>query len=143
MIKYIKDGNIFDSECEALVNPVNTVGVMGAGLAKIFKQKFPKNFESYKTICDQENLFPGNIWCYFGENNKTIVNAATKAHWKDPSRLIWIELALVEIKYYNFNSVALPKLGCGLGGLDWEKEVKPLYELHLPSWHSQLIEVYI
>lgn len=121
MIKFIK-GNIFDSDAEALVNAVNTVGVMGKGIALEFKKRFPKNFEIYKGVCDANMLSIGDILIV--EDGKTIINFPTKIHWRDNSKYEYIESGLrnlkEELKDLNIPSVAIPALGCGLGGLDWK-----------------------
>ena len=121
MINFLK-GNIFDSDAEALVNAVNTVGVMGKGIALEFKKRFPKNFEIYKGVCDANMLSIGDILIV--EDGKTIINFPTKIHWRDNSKYEYIESGLrnlrEELKDLNIPSVAIPALGCGLGGLDWE-----------------------
>lgn len=127
MITEVK-GDVFDSGCAALVNPVNCVGVMGAGLALQFKHKFPKNFDFYKSICRCNALFPG-IPLIFEEKGVFVINFPTKSNWKEDSKLYYIErgmpLLVNLIVALNIPSVAIPKLGCGLGNLDWE-DVKPL-----------------
>lgn len=121
MINFLK-GNIFDSDAEALVNAVNTVGVMGKGIALEFKKRFPKNFEIYKGVCDANMLSIGDILIV--EDGKTIINFPTKIHWRDNSKYEYIQSGLrnlrEELKDLNISSVAIPALGCGLGGLDWE-----------------------
>lgn len=127
MIEF-KKGNIFDSECEWLVNPVNCVGVMGKGLALEFKNRYPKYFEEYKHSCDLKlicTIAPFYHYCkdYF-DYDKNIISFATKYHWKDASKYTDIALSLVNLKLgINENlikSLAIPKIGCGLGGLKWE-----------------------
>lgn len=127
MIKYIK-GDIFKSQCEALVNPVNCKGVMGKGLALEFKKRFPENFKYYKSVCDN----PNNLFLVGGaiahkEHGKLVINAATKSHWRDKSELEHIKTCLAFIGGHlvenDIKSVAIPALGCGLGELEW-KEVK-------------------
>lgn len=123
-------GNIFDIDADVIVNPVNTVGVMGGGLALQFKNRFPKMFEHYKAKCKDGSLKIGSIDWFCKEvnqntgNEKYIVNLPTKEHWKDPSKIEYIEKgidALIELllKDEYIKTVAIPKLGCGLGGLDW------------------------
>ncbi len=139
-----KDGSIFGSKMAALVNPVNTVGVMGAGLALIFKKKSPQNFIEYKKACDSGELVCGKVHVWKSathglfEDSQIVINLPTKEHWKDPSRIEYIsdgldDLARVIVDL-QIESIAIPKLGCGLGGLKWS-EVKPLIETkleHLP-----------
>lgn len=121
MIKFTK-GNIFDSDAEALVNAVNTVGVMEKGIALEFKKRFPQNFEIYKGVCDAKMLSVGDILIV--KDDKTIINFPTKIHWRDKSKYEYIQSGLrklrEELKDLNITSVAIPALGCGLGGLDWK-----------------------
>lgn len=120
MIKFVK-GNIFDSDAEALVNAVNTVGVMGGGIALEFKKRFPLNFRIYKEACDKNVFLIGDILAV--KEDKTIINFPTKAHWRDSSQYSYIQSGLKTLKTklaeLGIGSVAIPALGCGLGGLDW------------------------
>lgn len=129
MISYTV-GNIFDSDCYALVNPVNCVGVMGAGLAAQFRNRYPEMFWDYQEVCSLGLLKPGLIHSY-DENNKLIINFPTKDHWKDKSLIQYIDSGLETLIGYvqrnKVDSIAIPPLGCGLGGLDW-KVVKPKIE---------------
>lgn len=129
MIEYRKEGSIFDSGAQALVNPVNTVGVMGKGLALEFKNRFFDNFIVYKSACDKGELRVGEV-LVFGDS-PLIINAATKGHWRNPSDLNDVEMCLFNIRYEiydrNISSIALPALGCGLGGLIWS-DVKSMIE---------------
>lgn len=117
-------GNIFNSDCSALVNPVNTVGVMGAGLAKQFKIKYPVNYFKYVNSCNNNNhkLVVGTCLTTI-EQGKYIINVPTKIHYKDPSTYEIIQQSLdalvKHIIRFNITSIAIPKLGCGLGGLDF------------------------
>ncbi len=127
-IVFFKSGDLFLEDAQALVNPVNCVGVMGAGLALAFKKKYPRNFQDYKRICDRGELRPGQILSY-QENGVTIYNFPTKDHWKDPSKLEYITEGLASlIEHLNQDRpsvVNLPSLGCGLGGLQYSV-VKPI-----------------
>ncbi|TXH71299.1 MAG: appr-1-p processing domain-containing protein [Thiothrix sp.] len=129
MIEYRKEGSIFESGAQALVNPVNTVGVMGKGLALEFKNRFFDNFLAYKSACDNSKLKAGDVFV-FG-NNPLILNAATKGHWRNPSDLRDVEMCLFNIRYEiydrNISRIAIPALGCGLGGLIWS-DVKSMIE---------------
>lgn len=122
MIEYRKEGSIFESGTQALVNPVNTVGVMGKGLALEFKNRFFDNFIVYKSACDKGELRAGEVLVFGG--NLLIINAATKGHWRNPSDLNDVEMCLFNIRYEiymrNIPSIAMPALGCGLGGLIWD-----------------------
>jgi len=139
-------GNILDSSAEALVNTVNTVGVMGKGIALQFKQAFPHNFNVYQQACLNGQLTTGRILAVkdsellLGE--RLIINFPTKQHWKMPSKYEYVESGLIALVAYlqanPVKSMAMPALGCGNGGLDWQK-VKPMIENHLfqldmPIW---------
>lgn len=130
MIEY-ETGDILKANAQALVNTVNCVGVMGKGIALQFKLKFPENFRAYEKVCKHDDLQPGRLFVFergklFKEKEGPdyIVNFPTKKHWRSPSRLEYIEKgmdALVrEIKELKITSIAIPPLGCGNGGLDWE-----------------------
>jgi len=125
-------GNIFKSSAEAFVNPVNCVGTMGAGLAKQFKKRFPNNFESYYEACVKRRIYLGKVYIYSLEGKeslKYIVNFPTKNLFRTKSTLENIKLGLKDLEYrvieYSMASIAIPALGCGLGGLRWDN-VKPL-----------------
>ena len=125
--------SIFDMDVEALVNPVNCVGVSGAGLAPEFGRRFPDNDRLYKQACADGRITPGRglITETGTEMPRYIVNFPTKRHWRNPSRLDDIETGLAnlhrELRRRNIRSVAMPALGAGLGGLDW-REVRQLIE---------------
>lgn len=147
MIQYTK-GNLLHANVEALVNAVNTVGVMGKGIALQFKETFPENFKAYKKACDEKLLETGHnlIVPVSGENSvKWIINFPTKQHWRNPSKMEYITTGLDDLvkvmEEYNIQSVALPALGCGLGGLDWE-QVKSVIEEKLGHLHQVEIVIY-
>lgn len=132
MIKLIENGNIFNSRCQTLVNPVNCVGVMGAGLALEFKRKFPKMFKEYQQHCKDKEMLPGRPILYntgkrFIQYDKYIDRLVlcfpTKDHWRNPSILHYITDGLNYIKdnykILGITSIAFPALGCGCGQLDW------------------------
>lgn len=133
MIEY-KTGDILSENVEALVNTVNCVGVMGRGIALQFKRAFPENFKVYAKACKREEVQPGRIFVFEpGQlaNPRYIFNFPTKRHWRGKSRIEDIELGLEalvkEIRARGVRSVAIPPLGSGLGGLDWN-EVRPRIE---------------
>lgn len=133
MIRYI-EGNILDDDAEALVNPVNCVGVMGAGLAKAFKERFPNTSAWYRKGCDEGKVKPGEVYIIpirLGRNRQWVAHVPTKDHWRDPSRLEWVQGGLDGladfVREMRLRSVAIPMLGCGLGGLAWS-DVRPLIE---------------
>lgn len=137
MIQYIT-GNIFESPSEALVNTVNTIGVMGKGIALQFKQQFPNNFRAYVKGCKDGTVSVGQLLVV--EDNsllygkKSIVNFPTKTDWRKPSDYSYVEKGLqalvTTIQDKNIQSIAIPPLGAGNGGLDWHK-VKNLMETYL------------
>lgn len=133
MIKLVT-GNLLESDAEALVNTVNTVGVMGKGIALQFKQVYPDNYEAYRKACSHHEVQPGKMLVFPTEkmvNPKYIINFPTKRHWKEKSRMEDIEAglkALVEVvSNLCIQSIAIPPLGCGNGGLSWV-EVKSRIE---------------
>jgi O-acetyl-ADP-ribose deacetylase (regulator of RNase III) len=128
----VKSGDLLKENSEAIVNTVNCVGVMGKGVALQFKQRWPQNFKAYEAACKREEVKPGKMFIYdLGEweNPRFIINFPTKAHWRGDSKIEYIESGLrdlvYQIKRLNIKSVALPPLGCGSGGLDWD-DVKRL-----------------
>lgn len=141
MLKYV-EGDLFSSPAQVLVNTVNTVGVMGKGIALEFKKRYPEMFLQYKEKCDKHKLVIGKLMLWY-EPDHWLLQFPTKEHWRNPSKLEYIEKGLMAFvrKYadYNISSIAFPKLGCGNGELDWN-EVKPLMEKYLKDLP---IDVYI
>lgn len=134
MIQYVK-GNLLESSAEALVNTVNTVGVMGKGIALQFREAFPENYRVYRNACHDKSLRIGDVLIVEDYNlmsgRKLIVNFPTKTHWKLPSEYCYIELGLKalhrEIINRKIRSIAIPPLGSHNGGLDWQ-HVKSMIE---------------
>lgn len=130
MIKYTK-GNIISADVEALVNTVNTVGVMGKGIALAFKKSFPLNYKFYKKACENKEFNVGDLLVFpTGQlTPKFIINFPTKQHWRNRSKIEFVKSGMKElVKVINENqikSIAIPPLGCGNGGLNWEV-VKPI-----------------
>lgn len=123
-------GNILDDDAQARVVTVNTVGVMGKGLAKQTAERYPKLVPLYQEACRDGRLTKGGDLCLIaGRHEKVIIFFATKEHWKHQSKLEWITNGLQNLsviaEFAQFSSIALPPLGCGLGGLDW-RQVEPL-----------------
>ena len=134
MIEFRRD-NLLEADVEALVNTVNTVGVMGKGIALQFKKKFPENFRAYKRACDNEEVTIGKMFVFSFDrlsNPRYIINFPTKNNWREKSRLEYVREGLDdlvrEVRELGIHSIAVPPLGCGNGGLDWEEEVRPLME---------------
>ncbi|NQT12397.1 MAG: macro domain-containing protein [Planctomycetes bacterium] len=120
------EGNILEADAEALVNTVNCVGVMGKGIALQFKQAYPDNFRAYQKACKAGEVKPGRTFVWptgLMVNPKCVINFPTKRHWKGKSRLEDVEASLdaliEEVKRLGIQSIAVPPLGCGMGGLDW------------------------
>ena len=132
MITYLK-GDIFSSPAQVLVNTVNTVGVMGKSVALEFKKRYPAMFKSYERVCDEKQLEIGKLLLWKGPE-KWVLMFPTKKHWRNPSKLEYIETGLQKFADTEVEkgiaSIAFPRLGCGNGGLDWE-EVRPLMERYL------------
>lgn len=133
MFEY-KTGDLLAEDADAHVNAVNCVGVMGGGIALQFKNAYPDNFNAYENACELGEVRPGRMFVF--ETDKTtnpryIVNFPTKKHWRDPSRMEDIEAGLNDLKEVVRNkgikSIAMPALGCGFGGLDWN-DVRPRIE---------------
>lgn len=125
MIEYRK-GNLLEADAEALVNTVNCVGVMGKGIALQFKKAYPDNFREYEKACKKNLVKPGSMFIHSTGslmNPRYIINFPTKRHWKGKSQIGDIEDGLVDlieqVKKFGINSVAVPPLGCGNGGLEW------------------------
>lgn len=135
MLTYIK-GNLFISPAKVLVNTVNTVGVMGKGIAKTFKEIYPDMFKHYQYFCEKGGLKIGNLWLY-KTSHKWILNFPTKQDWREPSKVEYIETGLKKfVSTYSeqgITSIAFPKLGCGNGELDWKKVVQPLMVRYLKN----------
>jgi len=127
-------GSLLDADVEALVNTVNTVGVMGKGLALQFKRRFPSNFRVYAEACRRGKVQVGRMLVVETRKHagpRFIINFPTKKHWRDPSRLEYVRAGLValihEVKTRHIQSIAIPPLGCGNGGLAW-LDVRPLID---------------
>lgn len=131
---YRAEGDLLSADAEALVNTVNTVGVMGKGIALQFKQAFPDNYSAYEAACKRGEVQLGKMFVYHLNtlsNPRIIVNFPTKQHWRGKSNIKDIESglhALIEVvKTERIRSIAVPPLGCGNGGLDWA-DVRPRIE---------------
>lgn len=122
-------GNIFNSKAQALVNPVNTVGIMGAGLAAKFKARFPAHFDAYAEACNKGLVRVGEVFVtrersLWSKNaNCYVISFPTKQHWRDPSQMEWIVGGIKHLHEFvdkqHIFSLAIPALGCGRGGLHW------------------------
>lgn len=133
MIEFVA-GNLLDADAEALVNTVNSVGVMGKGIALQFKRAFPTNFQFYEKACRRGEVAPGKMLVFATKDlvgPRFIINFPTKRHWRSPSRMEYIEAGLDDLRHVIENleiaSIAVPPLGAGSGGPDW-LNVKPRIE---------------
>lgn len=125
MIRYIQ-GNLLDAPVEALVNTVNEVGVMGKGIALMFREAFPESARAYEEACARHEVRVGRVLV---TQNRTLVgprwilHLPTKKHWRQPSRIEWVREGLKDlvriVRENGIRSLALPPLGCGNGGLEW------------------------
>lgn len=147
MIKYTT-GNLLEAEAEALVNTVNTVGVMGKGIALMFKERFVKNMDEYAQACKEKKVRTGQMFVTETDElmgPRWIVNFPTKQSWRQPSKLEWITEGLDDLKSFviknQVRSIAIPPLGSGNGGLDW-RVVKREVEKHLGDLEDVDILVY-
>lgn len=144
-ITIVSNGDIFNTKCEALVNPVNTKGVMGKGLALAFKNKYPAHFENYKRACQSGEMTTDKVLAYQEINGPMIICLATKTDWRDSSKIEYVSAGLDDlanqIKALGVRSIAIPKLGCGLGGLDWNR-VRPLIVEKMSAIDGINVEIY-
>lgn len=147
MIIY-KQGNLLEDSAEALVNAVNTVGVMGGGIARQFKEKFPEMFIEYERACKNNEVKLGKMHVVkvdTVEGEKYIINFPTLEHWSDQSKLEDIVVGLEDlvrvVKEKKIQSIAIPPLGCGIGGLKWE-DVRPLIEETFADLSNVTVHLY-
>ncbi|ECY6337593.1 type II toxin-antitoxin system antitoxin DNA ADP-ribosyl glycohydrolase DarG [Salmonella enterica] len=147
MIEY-RHGDILQSETEAIINTVNCVGVMGRGIALQFKNAYPDNFKAYAAACKAGQVIPGKMFVFETgrlTGPRYIINFPTKRHWKGKSRIEDIVAGLDDlvsvIRHYDIHSIAIPRLGSGLGGLDW-LDVKPLIESAVRPLEGVQVEIY-
>lgn len=145
---YSISGDMFSMDHEAIVNPINCVGTMGNGVAKLVKERFPSIMEPYKKYCNQKLLHPGSTWVYKTGVNypKYILNTATKNHWKEPSKInniIYCYTSIIRaIKSKNISNIAIPPLGCGNGKLNWHC-IRPLAIDILESNNLDHVNIYL
>ena len=132
--------DVEEIRADVIVNPVNCVGIMGRGLAKVMKSIYPWAYDDYLKKCKSSDLKPGEIiisihpprLIEFEQPPPIIIHAATKEHLRNRTKIEWIEPILKQINEFMQSlpskTIAIPKLGCGLGGLSWELQVKQLFE---------------
>lgn len=138
-------GNIFESDAQCIVNPVNCVGVMGKGLALQFKRRYPAMFINYQGKCSRHLVRIGQPYL-FQCKDKIIMNFPTKLHWRDPSEISYIEQGLRYVhdhyKRWGIRSIAFPRIGCGCGGLDWNTDIRPLMYKYLEELDGLTVYLY-
>ena len=147
MITYTQ-GNLLDAKVEAVVNTVNEVGVMGKGIALMFREHFPENAELYENACEAKQVHVGRMFVMRNPEligPRWIINFPTKKHWRHPSKLVWIRDGLADlvrvIEKHGIKSIAIPPLGCGNGGLEWS-QVRQEIELSLGQFTDVEVTVY-
>lgn len=145
---HITEGNVLAANVEALVNTVNTVGVMGKGIALQFKRAYPENFREYSSACHRGDVEIGRMFVHEThalDNPKFVINFPTKRHWRSQSKIDDIRSGLEDLKHVimerHISSIAVPPLGCGNGGLSWTS-VKPLIEQTLDGIPGVEVLVY-
>ena len=138
-------GNLLEARAEALVNTVNTVGVMGKGIALMFKERFADNFRRYAAACKAKEVCTGKMFVTEVrelDGPRWIVNFPTKQHWRGDSKMEWITEGLQDLRRFlidnKVKSIAIPPLGAGNGGLDWA-EVRPHIEEALAGLDTDII----
>jgi len=144
----ITSGDILKDDSDAIVNTVNCVGVMGRGIALQFKNAWPENYEAYAAACKRDEGQPGRMFIFDTEQltaPRYIINFPTKRHWKGKSRMEDIESGLEalvqEVARLSIRSIAIPPLGSGLGGLDWD-EVRPRIEAAMRSLPDVRVRIF-
>jgi len=147
MMRFTK-GNLLDANVEAVVNTVNTVGVMGKGIALMFKERFPKNYQEYLAATKSGAVQIGKMFVSATDEltgPKWVINFPTKKHWRHPTKIEWVREGLVALKgtirEKQIRSIAIPPLGCGNGGLNWS-DVRPLIAKYLGDLTDVEIIVY-
>ena len=146
-ITLVDNGNIFNSKCQTIVNPINCVGVMGKGLALEMKNRFPDMFNKYKELCDKKLITIGKLWLYHSNNNnQSILNFPTKQHWKNDSQYEFIELGMKKFldtyKEKQIKSIAFPLLGCGNGKLNKDDVINIMLK-YLSKCENIVVEIYL
>lgn len=147
MIRFTQ-GNLLEAPVEAVVNTVNTVGVMGKGIALMFKERFEENYKAYAAACRAGEVQVGRMFVTPGvelEGPRWIINFPTKKDWKHPTKLEWVQSGLEALKQVitdkQIRSIAIPPLGCGNGGLEWAV-VRPMIEAALSDLPEVAVLVY-
>lgn len=137
MLTFLQNSDIFESDCQTLICPVNTVGVMGNGLALAFRNRVPGLFKAYQEACNNGEFQRRGMFLFTSTNGVRVLCFPTKKHWRMPSKIRWIDAVLkilaTTYEHHGITSLAVPPIGCGKGTLVWCTDVRPLVELHLGS----------
>lgn len=144
----IRHGDLLQADVDAYVSAVNTMGVIGKGIALQFKQAYPDMFKAYQKACKSGELQTGRMHLFDrggSQRPRYIINFPTKQHWRHPSKIEYIQeglpLLVAEVKRNDIRSIALPALGCGLGGLEWN-EVFPMIQAAFAELPEVRVVVY-
>jgi O-acetyl-ADP-ribose deacetylase (regulator of RNase III) len=141
-----RTGDMFASQVQAIVNPVNLRGAMGRGIAEVVRERYPEVYEAYRQRCRDGRLVAGRIQICKSASHVWVINLPTKGDWREPASLVLIEQGLRRFcKCYReagIESVAFPRIGCGLGRLSWEDEVKPMLLSYLEGCEHLFVELY-
>lgn len=146
-------GSLFEEDAEALVNTVNCVGFMGKGVAldfkRAFKRVYPMYFKEYEDLCKNGEMQPGRVFVFetgSACNPRYIINFPTKQHWRGKSEMEYIQSGLAslvkKIDEHNIRSIALPALGCGLGGLNWDEVRQQIEDAFLGKLEDVQVTVF-
>jgi O-acetyl-ADP-ribose deacetylase (regulator of RNase III) len=141
MIK--RKGDLFTTDAAALGHGVNVKGLMGAGIAKVFKEKFPKNYGAYRRACDVKLLKPGEAFIYF-EDNKYVVNLSTQREPGPDASYKWVLYAAadaaLQLAGTGVDRLAIPMIGCGIGGLEWPgvEHILRAVEIIVPNFEFEV-----
>ena len=133
MIVFEKHGDIFETSLQTLVCPVNTVGALGKGLARQFRERYRQLDAPYRRACFTKVFARQGFFVWNADANNKVLCLPTKMHWSRPSRLEWVDRALMAVARdwdkHGITSMAIPAVGCGEGGLAWSS-VRPLIYEH-------------
>ena len=144
-ITILQNRNIFDSQCQTIVNTINCVGVMGKGLALEMKKRYPDMFEKYKDFCDKGLIDIGKLWVYKHSDDKWILNFPTKKDWRNKSEYDFIDKGMKKFvetyKEKGIKTIAFPMLGCSNGGLD-KSIVLQIMTKYLIKCTDLIVEIY-
>lgn len=138
--------DIFESDCDGIINTINCVGNMGGGLARQFRLRYPTMNEDYQAACAHGQVRVGKMWNWFDRGEgRWLINFPTKDDWRNPSELDYVTEGLKDLRDViadlHLTSIAVPPLGCGLGGLRWD-DVEPLIKAYLCDLDGVRVDIY-